>query len=186
MSLIPPSIQNAHVENAVHSRFLSACTARFKRHSRVIQPRIGPLVEEVRGMDVVVLHKCDVSGKPIVCSDRIDIVNKPFAMVVGRMRLAGKNDLNRLPEVQEDFPDPLEIMEDQAGSFVPGESSSKADSERVRIEQGSHRNNLSWIYPVDRPSIAGALPHKCQQFALESKVYAPEFLVRDIDDAAPE
>src|SRR5678815_2683807 len=81
MALKPPPVENADIQDAIHSRFLPARSARFQRRPGIIQPNIRTLREEVCSVNVVVLDKRDMAGESVVCRDRVDLVNEPLPIV---------------------------------------------------------------------------------------------------------
>ena len=77
-------------------------------------------------------------------------------------------------------------MKDQRCALVSRETSRKSDGERVRIEQSSHRNDLTRIDSVNGPSSPRALARKGEELALEEQMDIPEFFIRNVDNAIPE
>src|SRR5688572_15723826 len=97
VSLIPPSVQNADIQYPIHAGLLPAGATGLQRCPGIVQPCVDTLGEKVRRVDLVVLDERDVTGKAIVRSYRINLVNKAFAVIVRRMSLSGEYDLDRPP-----------------------------------------------------------------------------------------
>src|SRR5262245_5952434 len=97
MSLIPPTIQDTHVQHAVHSGLLSARAAGFQRRSRIVQPCIDTLREEMGRVNFIVFYERDMTGEAVVGCDGVDLVDEVLAVIVGGMGLPGEQDLYRFP-----------------------------------------------------------------------------------------
>src|SRR5688500_4968224 len=107
-------------------------------------------------------------------------------VLVGGMRLAGKDQLDGPPLIEKDFPNAIHVLEDQRSAFVSGEAARKSDRQSFRIEERSHRDNLPRVDVIQRPAAARPLARKCQKLTLELLVHIPEFLVRNVLYAIPE
>ena len=64
-----------------------------------------------------------------------DLLDVTLAIVVARMGLAGKDELDVALPVVDQLHDVLELLEDKRGALVGGEPPGEADGERVRVEQ---------------------------------------------------
>jgi hypothetical protein len=68
-----------------------------------------------------------------------DLLDEPFAVVVARMRLAGKDELHGPLLVAREFHDVVELLENQRRALVGGEPAREADGQRVGIQQAVER-----------------------------------------------
>ena len=59
---------------------------------------------------------------------------KPLAGLVGRMGLAGEDELHRPLRIVDQRGQPLDVAQDQVGPLVGGEPAGEADRQRVRVE----------------------------------------------------
>ena len=148
VSLIPPAVQDADVQYAVHRRFLPACATRFQGRPGVVQPDVDTLCKEVRRMHFIVFDECNVTRQTVVRCKRIDLMDQVFSMFVRWMCFSGENDLNRPPLIEHHRFDAVQIVEHQRGSLVTGKSACKSDGKGIRIQQRSHGNDLPRIDPV--------------------------------------
>src|SRR5215471_15943496 len=110
ISLVPPAIQHTHIQDTVHGSFLPAGAACFEWRPWIVQPHINALREEVRRMHLVVLDKRDVAGHTVVRSQRIDLMDEMFAVLVGGMRFSSKYNLNGTPLIEHHILDAIQIM----------------------------------------------------------------------------
>ncbi len=129
------------MDHTVDRCFHAARSTCFKWLTRRVQPDVAPLDKEVRHVKVVVVHKGNASAKSRIHCPLVDMLEMMLADVVRRMRLAGENDLHRIPGGIEDFRQPLRVSEDQLRTLVPRKSTSEADGERCRIEQCPRGDN---------------------------------------------
>ena len=103
---------------------------------------------------------------------------------VGRMRLAGEQDLHRSVRVLQNRPQPVEIAEQEVGPFVGGEPAREPDGQRFGVEKLVHFAQF-----VGRTAVAGELgANACagepDQALLLHVVDVPQFLVGDVGHVA--
>ena len=134
-ALGPPAVADAQVRHAVHRRLHAARAARLERLARIVQPHVAALHQEVRDVQVVVVDERDASAELRIERALVDALQVVLADVVGRMRLAGEDDLHRAGRRVQDAREPIRVVEDQLGPLVAGEAAREADRQRVRIEQ---------------------------------------------------
>ena len=89
---------------AIESGLHPAGAARFQWNTGEIDPEIHPGHHALRQVNLVVLEKGDATFERGILSRSEDALEHAFARFVGRMRLAGKNDLDGPPRVREEFP----------------------------------------------------------------------------------
>ena len=73
----------------------AARAAGLERLPRVVQPDVAALHEEVRDVQVVVVDERDAAAEHRIERAPVDALQVMLADVVGRMRLAGEDDLHR-------------------------------------------------------------------------------------------
>ncbi len=66
----------------------------FKRTARIIQPNIATADHLPRHVNVIILNENQIARQIAVFAQVNDLLNEPFAIIVARMGLAGKNELN--------------------------------------------------------------------------------------------
>ena len=101
------------MRHAVHGRFHPARAARVERLARIVQPDVATLHEEVRHVQVVVVHERDPSAKLRIDRAAVDLLQMMLADIVGRMRLAREDDLHRAPRRVQDLLQPFRVVEYQ-------------------------------------------------------------------------
>ena len=84
-----------HVRRAVDGRLHAARAAGFERLARVVQPHVAALHQEVGDVQVVVVDEGDAPAEHRVERAPVDPLQVMLADVVGRVRLAGEDDLHR-------------------------------------------------------------------------------------------
>ena len=86
-------------------------------------------------MQIVVVDERDAAAEHRIDRAAVDLLQVVLADLVGRMRLAGEDDLHRPPRGVQDAEQPIRVVEDQLRPLVAGEAAGEADRQRVRIEQ---------------------------------------------------
>src|SRR5215203_4850787 len=135
VTLGPPAVADADVDGAVHRRLHAAGAAGLERLAWRVQPDVAALDEIVRHVQVVVIDEGDTATEGGVTGVAVDALQDALAAVVGRMGLAGEDDLHRPPRVVEDAGQPLRIAEHQLGPLVGREAAREADGQDVRRQQ---------------------------------------------------
>ena len=82
----------------------------------------------------VVFHERHASLESRIAREVIHVLQHLLTRIVGRMRLAGEDDLYRTLHVRDELPQSLDIAEDQVGALVRGESTGEPDRERLGVE----------------------------------------------------
>ena len=91
----PPAVADAQVRHAVDRGLHAARAAGFERLARLVQPHVAALHEEMRDVQVVVVDERHASAEHRLERATVDLLQMVLADVVGRMRLAGEDDLDR-------------------------------------------------------------------------------------------
>jgi hypothetical protein len=105
--LVPPAVEDRAVEGAVERRLLAARAARLLRSARVVEPDVGALVQDAGDGDVVVVDEHEAVADGRVAREGHDLADDLLAEVVGRVRLAGEDELARALAGGEQGPQPL-------------------------------------------------------------------------------
>src|SRR5690606_18790610 len=91
----PPPIENRKVESTMDGNFLPARSTRLHGAARIVQPHIAARNQRPGDLHVVVLEENDAPSKIRMLRGLHDALDEPLSTLVGRMRLAGVDDLNR-------------------------------------------------------------------------------------------
>jgi hypothetical protein len=135
---------------------------------------------------VVVLEERHPALEFRVAGELVDALEDFLAGVVGRVRLAGEDDLHRAPRIHQQPPEPLEVAEDQVSPLVGREPAGEADGERRRVQQGARADHLSRLLHLGGKPAAGLLPDEVRQDLLEPDVGLPQALVVQRQHLVPE
>ena len=147
-------------------RLHAARAAGFERLARVVEPHVAALHEQVRDVQVVVVDEGDAAAEHRVEGAPEHALQVVLGRVVGRMRLAGEDDLHRRGRRAFSMPgQPLGVVEDQLGALVGGEAARVADGERVGVEHRAVGENPRRGDPFHRPALPRAVPDRSRRGA---------------------
>ena len=90
-----------------------------------VQPDIAPGDHLARDMDVIVFDKDQAASQLAVLAEVNDFLDLAFALVIRRMRLAGKDELDRPERIGRKFHDGIIIFKHERSAFVGGETPSQ-------------------------------------------------------------
>ena len=135
----PPAVADREVRDAVERRLHAARAARLHRLARVVQPDVAALHQEVRDVEIVVVHEGDPSAVRGIDRVSVDLLDVMLAGLVGRMRLAREDDLHGPAGRVEDRLQASGSWKINSGALVAGEAPREADRQRVGIEQRAGR-----------------------------------------------
>ena len=131
--------------------------------------------------------KHQIAREFAVLAQMNDLLDEFFALVVARMRLAGKNELHRALLVVREFHDVVELLEDQRRAFVGGKPAREPDGQRVGIQQVVEPDVIARRDLV--ALLQQAAPGEFDQFAAQPVAQCPQLLVREkfrVHHALPE
>ena len=137
-------------------------------------------------MQVVVVDEGDASAVDGVDRVAINLLQMMLAGIVGRMRLARKDDLHVPAGRRQQANQPVGILEDQLRPLIRRETAGEADRQRARIEQRSCGDDSRRADVLLRPAIACALADEREQEPLERRAGVPQRFVRNLEHAVPE
>src|SRR3974390_1468538 len=80
--------------------------------------------------------------KITVFAEMKDLLNVALAVIVARMRLAGKNELNRPFGISSELHDFVQLVENKRCAFVGRESPGETNGQGVRIQQAVERDKV--------------------------------------------
>src|SRR5262245_3739130 len=94
IAFTPPAIEDAQVQAAVAAGLLAAGARSLQRPARVVQPNIASGNHLPGDVHVIILDKDQVSLQLAVFAEVNDVLDIAFAIIIPRMGLAGKNELD--------------------------------------------------------------------------------------------
>ncbi len=133
-------------------------------------------------MQVVVVDEGDPSGEHRVDGPPVDLLDVVLAGLVGRMRLAGEDELNRPAGGRQDADQTFGVVEDEFGPLVAGEAARESDGQRARIEQRAGRDDARGGDVLFFPALARALAQEREEVGAKRLARLPEPLVRDANE----
>ena len=134
VALVPPAVEDADVGDAVLGRLHARRPRRLERPARVVQPDVDALHEEARDAHVVVLEDEDPAAQLRRARALEDLLDDPLAGAVGRVGLAGEDDLDRAIGIGQHRGQPVDVAEQEPGPLVGREPAREADRQDVGIE----------------------------------------------------
>ena len=173
------------VRHAVDRRFHPAGAARLERLARVVQPHVAALHEEVRDVQIVVVDEGDASAEQRIERALVDALQMVLADIVGRMRLAGEDDLDRPAGRVEDPRQPLRIVKHEFRPLVAGEAPREADRQRVGFEQRAGGDDARNADVLFHPALPRAIAHEGEEVAAQRLPHRPQLLVRNRQHRRP-
>ena len=132
--LVPPTIQCAEVQGAVHSCLHASDAARLERPPGSVQPQVDASRESLVHRDVEVLDEDDPVFEMSLATELDDLAQQFLSELVAGVRLAAEDDLDRPVRITEDACDAVGVTQEQRGSFVCDEASDEADGESVGVQ----------------------------------------------------
>src|SRR5260221_3348726 len=117
------------------SAFHTAGARGFQRPPRVIEPDIASGDHLPRHMHVVVLKKHEAALQIAKLAQMDDVLNVTLAVVITWMGFSGKNELHGARLIPRELNDVFELLKDQRGAFIGGETPRKTNRQRVGREE---------------------------------------------------
>src|SRR5678816_3982788 len=110
------------MRRAVDGGFHATRAAGLEWLARIVHPDVASLDEEMRDVQIVAFDERDAAAELRIERARVDALQMMFADIVGRMRLAGKDDLHRAAARVQNARESIRIREYELGTFVAGET----------------------------------------------------------------
>ncbi len=182
----PPTIQHAQVGHPVHGRLHATGAAGFIGTAGIVQPHVHPLHQEAGHVQTIVLQEGDAPAEFRILCVLVNLLDEMLAAPVGRVGLAGKDDLDRPALGVEDPLQALRVPKDEGRSLVGGKPAGETDGQCLRVEQGTRGQNLPGAHLPFTPPLSRARVYERQQLCFELLVRGPQNLVRDLVQPLPE
>src|SRR4029453_18388343 len=159
------------------SRLHAAGAARLHWLAGVVQPHVASLNEEVRDMEVVGVPENHPPGEQRIERSPVHPLQVMFAHVVGWMRLAREDDLNRAPRAIQDAGESLSVVKEELRPLVAGEAAGKADCQRVGFCERAGCHDSRSADTFFRPALARSLSHEGEEETLKAPADGPQLVV---------
>ena len=95
VGLGPPAVEDRQVQAAVEHGLLAAGAGGFQRAAGIVQPHVHALDQVPADVDVVIFDEDQPAGEARIVPQVGDPLDQLLARLVGRMGLAGEDDLQR-------------------------------------------------------------------------------------------
>ena len=180
VGLGPPTVEDRAVQPAVEHGLHAAGAGGFLGSARVVEPDVDALDQVPGDVDVVVFDEHDAAGEARIVAQVGDLLDELLAGLVGRVGLAGEDELHRSLRVVDQLEQLVELAEEQVGSLVGGEAAGEADRQRAGVEHvagGFDGGSSSWRR---RQSRTHAAADEVQQPALQRVVRLPQLAGVDV------
>ena len=99
----------------------------------------------------------------------VDLADHVLSRLVGRVSLAGEDELDRPVGIEQQRPESLHLAEQQRGAFVGRETPGEADGQHVRVEHG----------------LTGSMSHHVDEFATALVAHVPDLVMVEVLDLGP-
>ena len=162
--LVPPAVADRAVEHAVEGRLHATGAARLHRTAGRVQPHVAAVVHRAGDADVVVGDEHETVANVGAAGEPIDLADERLAGLVGRMRLAGEDELHRSVVVEQQRLETFDLTQEQRRALVGGEATGESDREHVRVEQ----------------ILAETVTDHVDQFAAAAAAHVPDLVVAQV------
>ena len=113
--LVPPAVERAEVQSAVHPRLHAPDAARLERPPRSVQPQVDALGEVAVHCYVEVFDEHDPVFEMVLVGELDDLAQQLLAELVTGVGLAAEDDLDGPVGIAED---PRQAVRDPAGTVL--------------------------------------------------------------------
>ena len=154
--LVPPAVEDGEVERPVERGLHARGAAGLERAQRVVEPDVAARVEVQRHRDVVVGQEDDAVAHLGVVGELHQLLDQLLAGLVGGVRLAGDDELDRPLGVEQQLLEPLGVAQHEGEPLVGGHPAGEPDGEHVGVEDLVGPAELGRRGAPLEPRLAGA------------------------------
>ena len=140
----------------------------------------------MRDVQVVVVDERHAPAKQRIERAPVDPLQMMLAHIVGRMRLAGKDNLHRPADAVENARQTIRVVKDQLGPLVAGEAPREPNRQRVGIEQRARGDDAGNRDVLFGPPLPRALAYEREQISPQRLAHGPQFAIGNREDGVPE
>ena len=168
---------------SVHCSLLSGSTGCLERTGRIVEPYVHALNHTLCEGDVISRDEDDAAEEPVLLGDFNDLLDEVLSGSVGRMGLAGEDELYRALRVVHDLSKPVKVAEEQGCSLVGGETTGKTDGQGIVAEPFLDGDNLLRSIVGAELRIRESLLDSLGELTLHLLAGLPNFLIGNGVDA---
>src|SRR6185369_3336206 len=128
---VPPPVERRAVERRIEHGFHAAGAARFERTARNVEPQVAARQHHAADALAVAFHEHDAMLEAVLAGEREHSLDDSLGRLVGRMGLAGNQELHGTSVGEHQRAGTLEIAERKQRAFVLCEASCDADRQRM-------------------------------------------------------
>src|SRR5690606_27096461 len=136
-ALDPPAVEDREVRDTVRRGLHAAGAGRLERVTWVVHPHIDAGHEVLRKAHLVILDERNASTEPRIPRLKVDLLDELLAALIGRVGLAGEDELDWALRVGQDPGQPIDIAEEQRRALVRRETPGETEREDVRVLERS-------------------------------------------------
>ena len=185
VTLVPPAVENGEVQGTIHDSLLARRTGCLQRTCWGVHPDIAARNEALGNIHVVVLDKDNLAHELRHARNLDDATNQTLATTVGRMSLAGKDELNGTLGIVDNLSQTVEVGEEQVCTLVGSKTTGKADGESLGIEGIDCLDNLGRVLLLLAKVVGYLLLDEVEELGLEALADLPDLLVISLVDLLP-
>ena len=144
ISFRPPAVQYRKIDSAVGQHFHTARAAGLPWSSWRVDPDVHSL-HQVLGQKHIVVAQEDHVRLHFGASNKLDpFLDHGLPGLVGRMGLAGQDQLYRPLGIAQEPQQPIRIMQKQVWSLIRGKTAGKPQCQCVRVKQMACLFDFLW------------------------------------------
>ena len=185
IALIPPSVAHREVEQSVHLGLLARCSRSLERTCGRIEPDVNTGDQSLGDNHVVVLEENDLAQELWHARNLDDAANQVLTCAIGRMGLAGIDELDGELLVVDNLGQAVQVVEQQIGALVSSKAAGKADEQCVGVDLVDNRHDASGVALLLEPIGGEVALDKVDELVLELHAQVPDGLVRHAVDGSP-
>ncbi len=185
ITLIPPTVEYREVEKAVHLSLLARSARGLKRTGGSIEPDVDTGEQTFRHGHIVILKENDFTQEFRTLRNLNDALDQVFTGAVGRVSLAGKDELHREFLVVHNFRQTVKVSKEEMRTLVGGEAASKAYEQSIGINLVNDRQHARGIALVFEPTGAEVLLHKFDKLVFQFHSHCPHVFVGSVENWSP-
>ena len=170
------------MHHAIHGSLLAGCSGGLERPCRVVHPDIHALDEPLGDRDVIARDEDNLSEETLILGNLDDPLDEILTGLVGRVSLAGEEELYRTLRIVHDLVEPVKVGEQQGSTLVGCETAGESDCQDIITQSLVDGHDLSRRVVVAERRIGDDRLDPLDEFGFESLPGLPDLGIRNIVD----
>ena len=183
--LIPPAIQDRKVQGPVDGRLHPRGPAGLQGPQRVVQPHVAAREQGAGHRNVVIGQEHDPVPHGGVVGELHQVLDHFLARIIGRVGLAGDDQLDGVLRVQQQRLEPGRVPQHQGQPLVSRHAPGEPDREHVRVQHRISPAQLRISRTAHLPRRPEATPDVLNQGRTQLAPQAPELGIIHAVDLVP-